>query len=68
LAYIYITALVVHWWYTFDSHFLVDNVANYYYYYYYYYCLFVITFTQRIYNYVPETNHFSRVCSVSVIL
>jgi hypothetical protein len=27
-----------------------------------------ITFTQGIYNYVPETNHVSRLCSVAAVL
>ena len=40
---------------------------RYYYYYYYYYYLF-ITFMQCIYNYIPETNHVSRVYSVVAIL
>jgi hypothetical protein len=35
------------------------------YYYYYYYYYYIITFTQGIYNYVPETNHVSHAeCSV----
>jgi len=29
---------------------------------------FVITFTQGIYNYIPETNHVSRVYRVAVVL
>jgi hypothetical protein len=30
--------------------------------------IFVITFAQGIYNYVPETEHISRVCSVAAVL
>ena len=29
---------------------------------------FVTTFTQGIYNYIPETNHVSRVHSIAAIL
>jgi hypothetical protein len=30
--------------------------------------LLVITFMQGIYNYMPETNHVSRMCSVAAVL
>jgi hypothetical protein len=40
---------------------------NYYYYYYYYY-YYMISFTQGIHTYIPETNHVSRVHSVAAIL
>jgi len=42
-------------------------LRNYYYYYYYYY-YYVITFIQGIYNYIPDTNHVSRVYSVAAIV
>jgi len=30
--------------------------------------IFVITFMQGIYNYIPETNHVYRICSVAAVL
>jgi hypothetical protein len=42
--------------------------GHYYYYYYYYHHYYYITFTQGIHNYIPETNHLSRVYSVAATL
>jgi hypothetical protein len=45
----------------------LNIVINYYYYYYYYYYI-CYYFLQSVYNYVPETNHVSRVYIVPAIL
>ena len=44
---------------------LTESTVNLNYYYYYYY---IITLMQGIYNYITETKHVSKVCSVAAVL